>query len=160
VATERDTKQCPDCAERVLAEAKVCRFCGYRFAPPDGAPRGLLWSLFGTRSGRSESLSAVEILAGWKAGLADNESVELLALGRVGDHDGYLAITDRRLLFFQHVPPKTHQLVFDQPLTTVRSVERTRGHLEARGDSWQLTVRDLSSPQAERAADLLSPGSG
>jgi Uncharacterised protein family UPF0547 len=26
-----DTKQCPDCAEPVKAEARVCRFCGYRF---------------------------------------------------------------------------------------------------------------------------------
>lgn len=25
-------KQCPDCAEIVKAEARVCRFCGYRFA--------------------------------------------------------------------------------------------------------------------------------
>ena len=29
-------KQCPDCAEMVRAEARVCRFCGYRF---DGARR-------------------------------------------------------------------------------------------------------------------------
>ena len=25
-------KVCPDCAERVLSAANVCRFCGYRFA--------------------------------------------------------------------------------------------------------------------------------
>jgi hypothetical protein len=29
-----DTKRCPDCAEAVLAEARVCKHCGYRFAPP------------------------------------------------------------------------------------------------------------------------------
>jgi hypothetical protein len=28
---ERGTKTCPDCAEDVLAEARRCRFCGYRF---------------------------------------------------------------------------------------------------------------------------------
>jgi hypothetical protein len=28
------TKKCPDCAETVLADAKVCKHCGYRFAPP------------------------------------------------------------------------------------------------------------------------------
>lgn len=29
----RATKACPDWAERVLEAARVCRFCGYRFAP-------------------------------------------------------------------------------------------------------------------------------
>jgi hypothetical protein len=32
------TKKCPDCAETVLADARVCKHCGYRFrgeAPPD-----------------------------------------------------------------------------------------------------------------------------
>jgi hypothetical protein len=28
-----DTKSCPDCAETVKPDARVCRFCGYRFAP-------------------------------------------------------------------------------------------------------------------------------
>lgn len=31
---ERREKTCPDCAEKVLVDAKVCRHCGYRF---DGA---------------------------------------------------------------------------------------------------------------------------
>lgn len=28
------TKKCPDCAETVLADANVCKHCGYRFASP------------------------------------------------------------------------------------------------------------------------------
>jgi hypothetical protein len=29
----RRTRNCPDCAERILADAKVCKHCGYRFDP-------------------------------------------------------------------------------------------------------------------------------
>jgi predicted RNA-binding Zn-ribbon protein involved in translation (DUF1610 family) len=30
---EKTTKKCPDCAETILADAKVCKHCGFRFAP-------------------------------------------------------------------------------------------------------------------------------
>jgi hypothetical protein len=29
-----EVRECPDCAETVKAKARVCRYCGYRFAPP------------------------------------------------------------------------------------------------------------------------------
>lgn len=31
-AGQSPTKKCPDCAETILADAKVCKHCGYRFA--------------------------------------------------------------------------------------------------------------------------------
>jgi predicted amidophosphoribosyltransferase len=31
-------KFCPDCAEAVKAKARVCRYCGFRFAPPPESP--------------------------------------------------------------------------------------------------------------------------
>jgi len=32
--TAQRTKICPECAETVLSEARICKHCGYRFAPP------------------------------------------------------------------------------------------------------------------------------
>jgi hypothetical protein len=34
---EAEYQQCPDCAESIKREARVCRFCGYRLAPPPAA---------------------------------------------------------------------------------------------------------------------------
>lgn len=31
-SVQAQTKKCPDCAETILADAKVCKHCGYRFA--------------------------------------------------------------------------------------------------------------------------------
>lgn len=38
-AAQDDTKICPDCAETIKRDAKVCRFCGKRFAEPSASPR-------------------------------------------------------------------------------------------------------------------------
>jgi ribosomal protein L37AE/L43A len=40
ISRMREPKRvCPDCAEKVQRRARVCRFCGYRFAEP-AAPSG------------------------------------------------------------------------------------------------------------------------
>ena len=31
-AVKAPTKKCPDCAETILTDAKVCKHCGYRFS--------------------------------------------------------------------------------------------------------------------------------
>lgn len=33
----QQTKRCPDCAEQVKAEARICRFCGHRFESGEAA---------------------------------------------------------------------------------------------------------------------------
>ena len=39
--SDTGTKVCPECAEEVKEAARVCRFCGYRFAPPSAAEGSL-----------------------------------------------------------------------------------------------------------------------
>lgn len=34
VRRKGEYRECPDCAETVKSRARVCRYCGYRFAPP------------------------------------------------------------------------------------------------------------------------------
>jgi hypothetical protein len=38
--TAEPTKRCPDCAEIVLEDARVCKHCGYRFGPAISPPTG------------------------------------------------------------------------------------------------------------------------
>src|SRR6266852_3088880 len=92
-------KACPDCAEMVLAPARKCRYCGYRFdrrpaaqAPQEGSFAQLLRR-------PAPRLTMVETLPQLGVELYPGERPSGLWLGRVKGVDGYVVLTDQRLLF-------------------------------------------------------------
>jgi hypothetical protein len=92
-------KACPDCAEMVLEQARKCRYCGYRF---DGHPAsqvsqgGSFSQLFRRSAAR---LTIVETLPQLGVELHPGERPAGLWLARVEGVDGYVVLTDERLLF-------------------------------------------------------------
>jgi hypothetical protein len=91
---EEGFKRCPDCAEQIQADARVCRFCGYRYASTSG-------------EAASQPTRVIDLVEGWGTTLEPEEEVAFflhahLRIGRgsVGSGDGFLLLTQRRLLFF------------------------------------------------------------
>jgi Uncharacterised protein family UPF0547 len=91
-------KACPDCAEMVLAAARKCRYCGYRFDRParPAAQEGLMAHLFRRPA---PHLTMAETLEQLGVELDPGERAAGLWLGRVTGVDGYVVLTDERLLF-------------------------------------------------------------
>lgn len=94
-------KRCPDCAEDVREQARRCRFCGHSFEPRRSA--GALADLV-RRPG--PSMSAQQLLESWGAELDPGEAPERLVYCRLGEDDGFLAVTGRRVLFFTARKPR------------------------------------------------------
>jgi hypothetical protein len=135
--THRDYKQCPDCAELVLAAARKCRYCGYRF---DGRRRSggssLLGDLLGGLRKDTTDVTFEEVLADWGTRLDEGESVEWFRLADVDHHPGYLLVTSRRLVFFNQTSRTTHERAFEYPLTLLSDVR-----LSGRGSKRRLELR-------------------
>jgi predicted RNA-binding Zn-ribbon protein involved in translation (DUF1610 family) len=94
--SERATKICPDCAEEVLAAARKCRFCGFRF---DAAPPRRANTLTDLVRKPKPSLTVSEQIGNWGIALTPGEQVETLDLCEIGGEPGFVIRTDRRLLF-------------------------------------------------------------
>jgi hypothetical protein len=68
-------KICPDCAEHVLVDANVCRFCGYRFAEPEATG-----TRFFRRVGVSVRGAARQVLGGIATSVAAGTTVVITQL--------------------------------------------------------------------------------
>jgi hypothetical protein len=91
-------KACPDCAEMVLEQARKCRYCGYWFdgQQPASQQGGSFAQLF-RRS--APHLTMTQTVRQLGVELAPRERPAGLWLSRVEGVDGYVVLTDERLLF-------------------------------------------------------------
>jgi hypothetical protein len=116
-----ELKQCPDCAEMVRAQARVCRFCGYRFAPPPAA--SAVGSLAGLLVRRPRQVPLPDLLAGWGVELDDGDAVGFFGYCQLDGAYGFLLITDRRVAFFAGRQADT---LIDWRLPELRAIEPER----------------------------------
>jgi hypothetical protein len=149
----REEKTCPDCAELVAAQARVCRFCGYRFAKaPASNPLHWLFRPADTRS-------LPEFLLDCGIELAQDEEVAFFGLCEMDQSSGFLLVTNRRLAFFA---ARGSRKLLDWPLEHFRDIEirgrRRRACLYLTGDGGDVTLRHFASEAALRnVADALAP---
>jgi hypothetical protein len=151
-------KQCPDCAEHVLAAARKCRYCGYRFEPI-GNEGPTLASLFGfRRTPRGGTLP--DVLAAWGLGLRNEEEVGLFLLANVDERSGYVLVTNERFVFFAQTARGKHVRVLEHQLSDISEVSvvggRLRRRLELRGPEFSHVVQGAARPSIERLGEYLA----
>ena len=117
-------KRCPDCAEMVRAQARRCRYCGYRF---EGVQVPTLLDLL-RRQPPTARLE--DVLAGWGTDLAQGEDVRFFGFCRLDRDDGYLLVTNARVLFYSS---RGARALLELPLDVVSHVET----------AWRRAIREL-----------------
>jgi Uncharacterised protein family UPF0547 len=152
-----ETKQCPECAEQVLAAARKCRFCGYRFDRGGGG--ALAGLLPGMRKERPE-VTLATIIADWNVSLASGEEVRLFRLAELDGRVGYLLVTGTRLVFFADRGRSRHDKLVERSLDGISHARirggSSRGQLEFGGFAWEHAVRVYGRGEMQRLADLLT----
>ena len=90
-------KRCPDCAEMVLAAARKCRYCGYRF---DGASAPSGNALADLLRRPPSPTTMPELLSGWGTELEADERVDHVSTCQLDGRAGFLLVTSARVAFY------------------------------------------------------------
>jgi hypothetical protein len=139
-------KRCPDCAEQVLAAARKCRYCGYRFdrGASAGAARGggsMLELLFRPKS----TATLPDLLMEWGTELAPGEQVSYFGYCRVESNYGFLLITSTRVGFFAG---RGENRLIEWPREQVRARKEGRRALRLIGPDREVVLTRLESRSA------------
>jgi hypothetical protein len=155
--SEYEMKKCPDCAEEVLAEARKCRYCGFRF---DGGRSGGLAGLFPWLRSRTGALTPRQMLEQWGVRLPADEDVAAVEFGRVSSRHGYLVVTDRRFLFVEHQAAQSYRTVLEHSLESLTELDAgaaSSRSLQIRGRGYDFVIKGLRPGAADRVRRSLTP---
>lgn len=160
MASTPECKQCPDCAEQVLAAARKCRFCGYRFDTGRGERRSLLGDLIPGWRRPSRDLTLPEMLAEWGMSLEEGEETQFFRLAEVDERAGYLLVTSRRLVFFAQRSRTEHEKAFEHRLDELSEARlegsRLRRRIEVSGPGFRHVLQVPRGGELQRLARYLA----
>ena len=151
-----EMKQCPDCAEQVLLAARKCRYCGYRFDRGNRGRGSTLLDLLGRRTDTREA-TLPDVLADWGVSLLDGEDIQFFRLVDIDGRNGFLLVTDARLVFFGQHGRSEHARLIEVPLNTISRTRVLRhrgrhGTLELAGPTFEYHIRGCWRGDAKRLA--------
>jgi len=147
-------KRCPDCAEQVLAAARKCRYCGYRFDRAGAATRSGGGSMIDFLIRPKSTMTLPDLLAEWGSGLAAGEQVAHFGYCRLDSEFGFLLITSARVAFFAG---RGERRLIEWPRDQVR-VEAGRRSLRLTGPDREVALTRLESRAASAAVARLLGG--